>query len=235
MGSRGGAGINLIEKMETRRLENTIRKVFRVGSDVGRIIICPLVMHELTWRYFLLAAEESKKQRVYSLHKLSRAIKLAYGEFRDYVQKRVGYQEFFQIAQCADMFTNDNEEHLQLLYFPANQALKNTRQELPYEEMQTYALSAYLLSAMCELNSRELLAEIEERCEDSNIAEKLIFAPQVTFKAAELMKRYVGEQTFAKVNMSDINLRRAIAVIYIQFQKFNIDIDIDAVLHMHGI
>lgn len=204
-----------------------VHKVFQSGEDVGRIVVLPLVMAELTWKYMLDTVNEAANERLYRTIKVSREIRRAYATFRDGIIERVGREEYEKIRECVKIFTNDNEDHLQLLYFPANQALKNTRVRLTHERMQTLALSAYMLSSMCALNRKEIMELVEKRIGKLPYARYFDFTPEITMKTAILMRIFVGMDVFPEVNITDLNLRRAVAAIYIQFLKFKIDIDIN--------
>lgn len=204
-----------------------VHKVFQSNEDVGRIVILPLVMAELTWAYMLYTVNEAANVRLYRTIKVSREVRRAYATFQNGVIERVGREEYEKIQECAKIFADDNEDHLQLLYFPANQALKNTKVRLTHERMQTLALSAYLLSGMCALNRKEILEDVEKRLGKMPYVMYFDFTPEITMKTAILMRIFVGMDVFPEVNITDLNLRRAVAAIYIQFLKFKIEIDLN--------
>lgn len=204
-----------------------VHKVFQSNEDVGRIVVLPLVMAELTWAYMLYTVEEAANVRLYRTIKVSREVRRAYAAFQSGIIERVGREEYEKIRECAKIFADDNEDHLQLLYFPANQALKNTGVRLTHERMQTLALSAYMLSGMCTLNRKEILKDVENRIGKLPYARYFDFTPEITMKTAILMRIFVGMDVFPEVNITDLNLRRAVAAIYIQFLKFKIEIDLN--------
>lgn len=212
---------------ESKLFSAAVHKVFQSNEDVGRIVILPLVMAELTWAYMLYTVEEAANVRLYRTIKVSREVRRAYAAFQSGIIERVGREEYEKIQECAKIFADDNEDHLQLLYFPANQALKNTKVRLTHERMQTLALSAYLLSGMCALNRKEILEDVEKRLDKMPYVRYFDFTPEITMKTAILMRIFVGMDVFPEVNITDLNLRRAVAVIYIQFLKFKIEIDLN--------
>lgn len=212
---------------EFKLFSTAVHKVFQSNEDVGRIVILPLVMAELTWAYMLYTVNEAANVRLYRTIKVSREVRRAYATFQNGVIERVGREEYEKIQECAKIFADDNEDHLQLLYFPANQALKNTKVRLTHERMQTLALSAYLLSGMCALNRKEILEDVEKRLGKMPYVMYFDFTPEITMKTAILMRIFVGMDVFPEVNITDLNLRRAVAAIYIQFLKFKIEIDLN--------
>lgn len=216
---------------ESKIFTATMRKVFRTGNDAGRIIICPIVMTELTWQYAIYAVIEAADNRIGRLVKPSRIIRHGYEWFKSDMQKKIGIKEYDQIRDCAAIFADENEDHLQLLFYPANQALKNTGQQLPYENMQTFALSSICLAHMCQLNRTAILSEVKAQLGDIPLSYAFDFTPQSTSSLAKIMELYVGRQTLNLVNKNDINLQRAIDVLLIQFKKFNIEIDLNKILY----
>lgn len=218
-------------KEEAEIFTAAMKKIFKTGNDAGRIIICPIIMAELTWQYALYTVMEAADKRIGKLVKPSRITRHGYEGFKSDMQKKIGIKEYEQIRDCAAIFADENEDHLQLLFYPANQALKNTGQQLPYENMQTFALSSICLAHMCQMNRTAILSEVKAQMGDIPLSYAFDFTPQSTSSLAKIMELYVGRQTLNLVNKNDINLQRAIDVLLIQFKKFNIEIDLNKILY----
>lgn len=199
---------DIIKELERRMKSEQSGKI--TDDMIISITIRPLVLCHMVWHYAKLAADYARDRRIHSLSRSSRQLRILHDEYVNYVTKVLGEQGVENIAVYATDFLNIFENDLELFYWPANQALKNTRDNITHEQMRTYALmSAYLgrLAIRVENNARRDV-KMKMGCDIRTII------PRMLFNIGMVLSNYIGADTFCKIDFENLHLQRALDVLY---------------------
>lgn len=173
------------------------------------VAIRPLILSQMMWHYALLASEYAKDNRIYALIKQNRELRNLYASYKDYVAKVLGAQGLEKIAVYATDFLNTFDRDLELFYWPANQVLKNTGDAITHERMRTYAFMSIYLCRLAIRVEEDARADVRR---ETGCSVKTII-PQMLFVACVVLSKFVGEDTFCKIEVENIHLRRALDVL----------------------